>query len=82
MDKKKAIKYYKLAVEQGHAGAQYNGGRMYVLGDGVEHDLAEALKRFELAAAQGHQESQEAVAFLQGEELANARRCDELRTQA
>jgi TPR repeat protein len=37
-DNKKARKYYMLSVEKGYAGAQYNLGILYKLGNGVEQD--------------------------------------------
>ena len=51
MDKKKALKYFKLASEQGDVDAQFHSGLMYIKGDGVEQDVGEALKIWELAAA-------------------------------
>ena len=71
MDKKKALKYYKMAGEQGHAEAQYFCGLMYITGKGAERDDEEAQRYWELAAAQGHQGAQNNLATIRG---ANARR--------
>ncbi len=43
-DYQKALKWYRLAAEQGHADAQNNLGVMYSYGDGVPQDYQEALK--------------------------------------
>lgn len=48
-----AVKWFKLAAEQGNADAQYNLGDCYFLGNGVEKDLKEAVKWYKLAAEQG-----------------------------
>ena len=40
--RKKAVKWFRKATEQGHAEAQYNLGLMYSKGDGVQQDYAEA----------------------------------------
>lgn len=54
-----ALKYYKLAADQGNAQAQCNIGAIYnhsVVGDlkGVQRDSAKALHYFKLASKQGH----------------------------
>ncbi len=51
---KEAFKWYKLAANQGHAGAQTNLGAMYAKGRGVAQDYKEAFKWYKLAADQGH----------------------------
>ena len=51
---KNAVKYYKLAADQKNAGAQYALGTMYLHGDGVEKNLAEAERLIRLASEQGH----------------------------
>ena len=53
-DDQLAIKWYKLAAEQGHARAQAALGGMYALGQGVPKDYVLAYKWVNLAAAQGH----------------------------
>ncbi len=48
-----ALKWYRLAADQGNAFAQGNLGWMYHNGDGVSQDYAEASKLYRLAADQG-----------------------------
>jgi TPR repeat protein len=43
-DRQRAFELFLRAAKQGHAGAQYNLGSMYVNGDGVPRDVAEGLK--------------------------------------
>ena len=45
-------------AEQGDPEAQYNLGDMYINGEGVPEDQAEAAHWFRLAAEQGHAEAQ------------------------
>ena len=52
-----AVRYFRLAAEQGHAGAQYNLGVCYTKGYGVTQNYIEAVKYFRLAAEQGHAEA-------------------------
>ena len=52
-DYKEAVKWYRLAAEQGYADAQYNLGLMYSNGEGVPQDYKEAVKWYRLAAEQG-----------------------------
>ena len=66
IDKKKALYYLSLSAEQCDANAQFNLGFLYYHGDGTERDVGEALRLFELAATQGHQQAQEALAILKG----------------
>ena len=51
----KAIEWFKKAAEKGHAYAQYNIGRIYQHGEGVETDYEEALKWYNLAASNDFQ---------------------------
>ena len=53
-----AVKWYRLAAEQGYAKAQYNLGTMYDSGQGVPQDYAEAVRLFRLAADQGNAKAQ------------------------
>jgi len=53
-DTAEAIRWYRLAAEQGHADAQYNLGRMFEEGQGVAQDTAEAIRWYRLAAEQGN----------------------------
>ena len=49
-----ALRWYRLAADQGQASAQANLGVMYGYGQGVVQNYAEALRWFSLAADQGH----------------------------
>ena len=57
IDKVEAIKWYRLAANQGDADAQFNLGYAYSNGDGVSIDKVESRKWFRLAAEQGHIEA-------------------------
>ncbi len=48
-----AVKWYRLAAEQGHAEAQAILGIMYAEGEGVPQDYVLAYKWLNLAAAEG-----------------------------
>ena len=48
-----AVRWYRLAAEQGNARAHYNLGLMYGLGDGVPEDVVFAYMWFNLSEAQG-----------------------------
>ncbi len=52
-DYKAAVKWYRLAAEQGNASAQFNLGLRYDNGQGVPQDYKEAVKWYRLAAEQG-----------------------------
>ena len=47
------MKWYRLAADQGDAGAQFNLGGMYAQGVGVPQDHVLAHMWFNLSAAQG-----------------------------
>jgi len=49
-----AVKWYRLAAEQGNASAQFKLGRMYDDGHGVPQDYKEAVKWFRKGAEQGN----------------------------
>jgi Sel1 repeat len=49
-----AMKWYRLAADQGKRSAQYNLGFMYEQGQGVPQNYAEAVKWYRLAADQGN----------------------------
>ena len=51
-DYAEAMKWYRLAAEQGDASAQYNLGLMYADGRGVPQDDETAYMWFDLAASQ------------------------------
>ena len=57
-DYQEAVKWHRLAAEQGYASAQYNLGGMYYTGEGVPQDYKEAVKWTRLAAEQGSVEAQ------------------------
>ncbi len=52
-DYAEAVKYYRLAAEQGNENAQNNLGGMYEKGQGVPQDYVEAHKWLNLAGAKG-----------------------------
>ena len=70
-DYAEALKWYRLAADQGDASAQYNLGVMYAEGRGVPQDYAEALKWYRLAADQGYADAQ----FNLGVMYANGQAC-------
>ena len=49
-----AMKWYRLAADQGDRTGQYNLGYHYYQGQGVPQHYAKALSFYRLAAAQGH----------------------------
>ena len=49
-----AVRWYRLAAEQGLANAQFNLGVTYANGRGVLKDDADAVRWYRLAAEQGH----------------------------
>ena len=53
-----AVRWYRLAAEQGYAAAQFNLGVMYATGEGVPEDDAEAVRWYRLAAEQGYAAAQ------------------------
>jgi TPR repeat protein len=53
-----AVKWYRKAVEQGNAGAQFNLGVMYANGRGVPQDDAGAVGWWRKAAEQDHASAQ------------------------
>jgi TPR repeat protein len=56
-DSAEAAKRWRLAADQGLAGAQFNLGWMYQLGYGVPKDSAKAAKWYRKAVKQGHAEA-------------------------
>jgi TPR repeat protein len=64
-DDAEAVRWYRLAADQGDAKAQYNIGGCYSKGTGVVQDDAEALRWFRLAADQGLAEAQTLVEWLE-----------------
>ena len=57
-DYKEAVKWYRLAAEQGDAFAQNNLGLMYDEGHGVPQDYHEAAKWYRLSVEQGYAQAQ------------------------
>ncbi len=52
-DDEEAVRWYRLAAEQGNAGGQSALGSMYARGEGVPEDDTEAVRWYRLAAEQG-----------------------------
>ena len=52
-DHKEAVKWYRIAADQGYANGQCNLGYMYSNGYGVPQDKTEAVKWYRKAADQG-----------------------------
>jgi TPR repeat protein len=59
-----AVRWFRLAAEQGHTGAQFRLGLAYGLGDGVPQDYGEAVRWFRLAAEQGHADAQATLGYM------------------
>ena len=57
-DAAEAVRWYRLAAEQGYAIAQNNLGFMYDTGEGVPQDAVEAVRWYRRAAEQGHARAQ------------------------
>jgi hypothetical protein len=53
-----AMKWYRLAADQGYADAQFNLGLMQANGQGLPGDSVEASQWFQKAAEQGHARAQ------------------------
>jgi TPR repeat protein len=68
-----AARWYFMAADHGHAGAQNNLGMMYTNGKGVSQDFAEAAKLFRKAADQGlpHAQLNLANAYAMGRGVAH-----------
>lgn len=57
-DYAEAVRWYRLAADQGHVGAMGTVASAYYMGKGVERDYREALRYHTLAAEKGHANSQ------------------------
>ena len=57
-DHKEAVKWYRIAADQGNAQAQFNLGVIYENGEGVPQDYKEAMKWYRMAADQGNSQAQ------------------------
>ncbi|HCR04829.1 MAG TPA: hypothetical protein DIU18_06545, partial [Gemmatimonadetes bacterium] len=53
-DDAEAVRWFRMAAEQGHPEAQHDLGLMYAEGDGVPEDDVEAVRWYRLAAEQGY----------------------------
>ncbi len=60
-DYKEAVKWYRLAAEQGDVDAQNNLGVMYVKGTGINQDYILARMWFNLAASKGDENAVESL---------------------
>ena len=60
----KALKEFEPLVQQGHSGAQFNLGVMYLHARGVKRDFDRAFELFHKAAAQGHSGAMNNIARL------------------
>jgi len=49
-----AMRYYRMAADQGDPAGEYGVATLYVAGEGVEKDDAEAVRWFTMAADKGH----------------------------
>jgi len=63
-DYKEAVKWYRLASDQGQVNAQSNLGGMYANGQGVLQDYKEASNLYRLAADQGNADAQNYLGWL------------------
>ena len=61
-DREEAVRWFKIAADQGHSRAQNTLANCYYAGEGVEEDSKEAAKWFKLAADQGLSEAQNNLA--------------------
>jgi len=69
-DERQAAHYYKLAADEGHAGAQFVLGLTYAKGSGVlPQDDREAVRLFKLAAEQGDDWAQYSLGLFYAEGL-------------
>ena len=71
-DDAEAVRWWRLAAEQGNVSAQYKLGVAYDIGEGVAQDYAEAVRWYRLAAEQGNASAQYnlGVAYYFGEGVA------------
>jgi uncharacterized protein len=56
-DDAEAVKWYRLAADQGHAKAQCNLGIMYATGNSVPKDLVQAHVWWNIAGANGYEDA-------------------------
>ena len=76
-----AVRWYRMAAEQGYAKSQFNLGIMYAAGEGVPEDDVQAYAWLSLAAAQGiepAEEMQQTISdAMTGEAIASAQELSE-----
>jgi len=65
VDEQEAVRWYRLAAEQGDAAAQFNLGVMYAKGHGLPKDYVLAHMWMNLAAAKGVEGAVKACDFLE-----------------
>lgn len=63
----KGVEWLTKAALQGNAPAQYNLGRMYQWGKGVEKDLQQARFWFQKAIDNGHEKAKEALSKIKSD---------------
>ena len=63
-DEAEAVKWYRLAADQGNASAQRNLGVMYAQGRGVAKGYAEAVMWLQKAANQGNTDAQRILGWM------------------
>ena len=71
-DYEQALKWIRLAAEQGHSDAQHYLAAMYEAGEGVAQDYKEAMRWFRLSADQGNGKAQHnlGIMYVNGEGVA------------
>ncbi len=62
-DEREAVRWFRLAADQGDVGAQFNLGNAYIDGLGVPKDEREAVRWMRLAADQGFADAQFSLGF-------------------
>ena len=67
LDYAEAVKWYRLAADQGYAKAQYNLGGMYDNGEGVPKDLVQAHIWWNIAGANGNKNAKKNLALVEKE---------------
>ncbi|MXX74894.1 MAG: protein kinase [Holophagales bacterium] len=72
-DDAEAVRWYRLAAEQGHAEAQFNLGWMCEWGRGVSRNDADAARWYRLAAEQGHAGAQRDLERTSSDEVPEVR---------
>ena len=59
-----AVRWFRMAAEQGNVAAQFNLGVMYETGSGVPKDYVQAYAWFNIVAAQGNEMTKENLEFI------------------